>query len=35
MRNMGANVMNTFTIVMPRDTYGPKSGSVLDKMSLL
>lgn len=35
MRNMGGKVMNTFTTVMPSETYGPRSGSDFDKISLL
>lgn len=35
MRTIGAKVINTFTIVMPNEMYGPSSGSVLERISLL
>lgn len=35
MRNMGAAVMKKLTMVMPSETYGPKSGRALDRISLL
>ena len=35
IRKIGGNVMITFTIVIPRETKGPKSGSAFDKMALL
>lgn len=35
MRNIGGKVINTFTMVIPKDMYGPMSGSAFDKISLL
>ena len=35
MRKMGANVMTVFTTVMPSEMYGPDSGMVFERMSLL
>ena len=35
IKNIGGKVIITFTIVIPRETYGPKSGNDLDKISLL
>lgn len=35
MRMIGGKVIRTLTIVIPRDTYGAKSGSDFERMSLL
>lgn len=35
IRNIGGKVMMVLTIVMHRETYGPKSGRALDRILLL
>ena len=35
IRKIGGNVMITFTMVIPRETKGPKSGSAFDRIALL
>ena len=35
IKKMGGNVMITFTMVIPRETKGPKSGNAFERMSLL
>ena len=35
MRKIGGKVMITFTMVIPSETKGPRSGSAFDRMALL
>lgn len=35
IKKMGGKVIITFTMVIPNDTYGPRSGSDLERISLL